>query len=92
MLKFCQNNEGTVALPWNKIQWQLTASHHDWNCVHIPQTRNSTITDLGIKHPKTYWDMTYLKKKNINEAIRQKLSKKDVYKLDTHKIYNLIVG
>ena len=36
--------------------------------------------------------MTYLKKKNINEAIRQKLRNKDVYKSDMHKIYNLIVG
>ena len=36
--------------------------------------------------------MTYLEKKNIDEAIRQKLRKKDVYESDMHKIYNLIVG
>ena len=36
--------------------------------------------------------MTYLGEKNTNEAIRQKLRKKDVYKSDMHKIYNLIVG
>ena len=36
--------------------------------------------------------MTYLEKKNIDEAILQKLRKKDVYKSDMHKIYNLIVG
>ena len=35
--------------------------------------------------------MTYLKKKNIDEAIRQNLRKKDVYESDMHKIYNLIV-
>ena len=36
--------------------------------------------------------MTYLEKKNIDEAIHQKRSKKDIYKSDMHKIYNLIVG
>ena len=35
--------------------------------------------------------MAYLKK-NIDEAIRQKLRKKDVYESDMHKIYYLIVG
>ena len=35
--------------------------------------------------------MTYLRKKYINEAIRQNLRKKDVYKSDMHKIYNLVV-
>ena len=28
----------------------------------------------------------------VNEAIRQKLRKKDVYESDMHNIYNLIVG
>ena len=50
-----------------------------------------TITDLGIERPKTDGEMTYLEKNNIDEAIRQKLRKKDVYKSDMHKIYNLIV-
>ena len=36
--------------------------------------------------------MTYLEKKNIDEAVRQNLRKKDVYKSDMHNIYNLIVG
>ena len=36
--------------------------------------------------------MTYLKNKNIDKAIRQKLSKKDIYETDMHKIYNIIVG
>ena len=36
--------------------------------------------------------MTYLDKKNIDEAIRQKLRNKDVYESDMHKIYSIIVG
>ena len=36
--------------------------------------------------------MTYLEKNNIDEAIREKLRKKDVYELDMHKIYNLFVS
>ena len=35
--------------------------------------------------------MTYLEKNNIDEAIRKNLRKKDVYKSDMQKIYNLIV-
>ena len=37
-------------------------------------------------------EMTYLKNKTINEAICQKLKKKDVYKTDMYKIYNLILN
>ena len=51
-----------------------------------------TITELGTERPKTDGEMTYLEKKNIDEAFHQKLRKKDVYKSDMHKIYNLIVG
>ena len=36
--------------------------------------------------------MTYLKKKNIDEAICQKLRKKDLYETDINKIYNLVMG
>ena len=36
--------------------------------------------------------MNYLKKKNIDEAICQKLMKKVVYETGMHKIYNLIFG
>ena len=36
--------------------------------------------------------MTYLEKKNIDEAIRQNLRKKYVYETYMHKIYNLIVS
>ena len=50
------------------------------------------IPDTGADHPKTYVDMTYLKNKIIDEAIRQKLRNKDVYKTYIHNIYNLIVG
>ena len=50
------------------------------------------VPDTGVDHSKTDTDMTYLKKKNIYEAIRQKLRKKDVYETNMHKIYNLIVG
>ena len=50
------------------------------------------IPDMVIKHTKTDADMTYLEKKNIYEAIRHKLRKKDVYTIDIHKIYNIIVG
>ena len=51
-----------------------------------------TITDFGTELPKTDSEINYLKKKNTNEAIRQKMRKKDVYKSDMHKIYNIIVG
>ena len=36
--------------------------------------------------------MTQIEKNNIDEYIRQKLRKKDIYKSDMHKIYNIIVG
>ena len=50
-----------------------------------------TITALGIERPKTDGDMTYPEKKNIDEAIHQKLRKKDVYESDMHNIYNITV-
>ena len=58
----------------------------------FPNTEIPTITDLGIKRPKTDGEMTYLEKNNTDEAIRQNMSKKDVYQSDMHKIYNLIIG
>ena len=36
--------------------------------------------------------MTYLDKNSTNEAIFQKLSKRDIYEADMHNIYNLIIG
>ena len=57
----------------------------------LPNPEMPTITDLGIKSPKKYGKINYLEKNNIDEAIRQKLRKKDVYQSDMHKIYNLIV-
>ena len=38
-----------------------------------------TITELGTERLKTDGEMTYPQKKNIDETIRQKLRKKDVY-------------
>ena len=58
---------------------------------NFPDPEMPTINELGTERPKTDGKMTYLEKKNIDEAIRQKLRKKDVYKSDMHKIYNLIV-
>ena len=50
------------------------------------------IPDTCVKRPKTDADMTYLNNNNIDEAICQKISKKDLYETDMHKIYNIIVG
>ena len=50
------------------------------------------IPDTGAERPKTGREMTYTRKKNIDEAIRQKLSNKDVYETYMHNIYNIIVG
>ena len=59
---------------------------------NFPDPEMPTITELGTERPKTDGEMTYLKKNNMDEAIRQKLRKKDVYESDLHKIYNLILG
>ena len=56
----------------------------------FPDPEIPSITDLGTGRPKTDGEMTYLKKQNIDEAIRQKLSKKDVYKSDMHKVKILL--
>ena len=50
------------------------------------------ISGSGIERPKTYAEITYTNKKNIDEDKRQNLRKKDAYDSDMHKIYNLIVG
>ena len=44
------------------------------------------IPDTGTKRTKTYIEITYLKNNNIDEAIHQKLMKKDLYKTDMHNI------
>ena len=54
----------------------------------IPTIMTDTITEP----PKIDVEMTYLENKNIDEAIRQKSSKKDVYETNMHKIYNLIMS
>ena len=45
---------------------------------NFPDPDMPTITELGTERPKTDGEMTYLEKKNIDEAIRQRLRKKDV--------------
>ena len=49
------------------------------------------IPDTGVERPKTDTEITYLKKKEIDEAICHKLRKKDVYETVMHKIYNNIM-
>ena len=56
------------------------------NSANFPDPDMPTIIELGTERPKTDGEMTYLKKKNINEATHQKLRKKDVYKSDMQKI------
>ena len=58
----------------------------------FPDPDMKTIPDSGIERPKTYAEITYTDKKNIDEDKRQNLRKKDAYDSDMHKIYNLIVG
>ena len=45
---------------------------------NFPDPEMPTITNLDIERPKIDGEMTYLEKHNIDEAIRQKLRKKDV--------------
>ena len=49
------------------------------------------IPATGVECPKTDAYMTYLKKKNIDKATHQKLSKKDVHETDMQNICNIIV-
>ena len=49
------------------------------------------VIDTRSKHPKTVSKMTYVEKKNINEAICPKLRNGDEYETDIHKIYNIIL-
>ena len=50
------------------------------------------IPDTSVECNTTDMEMNFLKNKTIDKAIHQKLRKNDVYKIDMHKIYNLIVG
>ena len=83
-----------------EMEWYLGKTYSD-NChpaimtetaAKLPDPEMPTITELGTERPKIDGEMTYIEKNNINEAIRQKLRKKDVYESDMHKIYNMIVG
>ena len=59
----------------------------------FPDPQIPTIaTYTGAECPNTDTYMTYLKKKNIDQAIRQKLRKKYVYDTDMNNIDNVIVG
>ena len=51
----------------------------------------TTITDLVNESLEIDSEMTYLWKKNINEATHQNLRNKDVYESDINNIYNIIV-
>ena len=51
----------------------------------------TTIPDMVVDRPKKDSEMTYLKKKNIDKAVRQKLGKKYVCEINMQKIYNIIV-
>ena len=70
--------------------WQLAIMTE--TAANFPDPLMPTITELGTDRPKTDGEMTYLKKNNLDESIHKKLRRKDVYKSDMHKIYNLIVG
>ena len=41
---------------------------------------------MRVKHPKMDTEMIYLKNKKIDEAIRKKTRKKDVYETDMQNI------
>ena len=58
----------------------------------FPEPKIPTIPDDLIKIPKKYAEMTCPEKNNTDKSILQNISKKDVYKLDMHKIYNLVIG
>ena len=49
------------------------------------------IPDTGTERPKTDVEMAHHKNKSIDKSFCQKLRKKDVYKTDMHKTYNLIL-
>ena len=49
------------------------------NTATPPNLEMPTVTDLVIKHLKTYREMKYIKIKNIDESILQKPRKKDFY-------------
>ena len=61
--------------------------------MNFPYPEMSTIiTNTGAEHPKTNAEMTCIEKKKIDKSIHHKLSKKDAYGTDIHKIYNIIVS
>ena len=59
----------------------------------FPNPEITTIVlDTCFESTKTDMEITYPGKKTIDETICKKLMNMDSYKIDMHKIYNLIVG
>ena len=53
----------------------------------FPEPEMPTIIPYtGVERPNTDADMNYLLKKNIDEDIRQKMRKTDVYETNMHNI------
>ena len=50
--EFFQKNEVTGVIPWNNIQWQMSASHHNWNYGHLPRPRDAYHHWFGHQAPQ----------------------------------------
>ena len=84
-----------------ELKWYLEVTYRD-SCQPTIMTKTpETFPDLDIttivmytgdERTKTDTKMTYLKNNNIDDAIHQKLRKRDKYETDMYDIYNLIVG
>ena len=60
--------------------------------VFLPDPEMPTIIPVtGTESTNTDKEMTYLENNNIDEDIRQKLRKKDMYGTEMHNIYNIIM-
>ena len=84
----------------NDLDWYLEVTYINIRQPSIMTKTPENLTDpdiptiipeTGSEHPKTDGEIKYIKKKNIDEAIRQKIRNKDVYETDMHNIYNFIV-
>ena len=49
------------------------------------------IPDTCVEIPETNAEILYLENNGIDEAIHQKLRKKDEYETNVHNIYNIII-
>ena len=84
-----------------ELEWYLGGNHRNICQADIMTKTPATfhepemseiIPDTVIKRSKMDAEMTYFNNNNIDEVIRQKLRKKNLYETDMHKIHNLIVG